>query len=328
MAAIADQFLRGQLEERRQRLQAALGSSAQSAPLIGLLQEVDKALERMDTGTYGICEACDEAIEKERLIADPLVRYCLDHLTREQQRDLQEDLELASRIQRALLPPSKANFAGWEVNFHYEPAGVVSGDYCDLIHSNNGAAEFVFLLGDVSGKGVAASMLMTHLHAMFRSLTSVGLPLVDLLSLANRVFCESTIAGQYATLVCGRATRAGDVEILSAGHCPALVARASRVESVSATGLPLGMFSSGQYPAHKINLEPGESLILYTDGVSEMCNPSGVEYGVERLSKVVGEQHSLAPDALVSACLKDLKSFAAGSEHADDLTLMVLRRTI
>src|SRR5713226_1118628 len=105
MAAISDVFLHTQLEERREKLAAALAASAPSAPLAQLLQEVDAALERMEKGSYGICEACHEGIEKDRLIADPLLRFCLDHLTTAEQRALEKDLELASRIQRGLLPP-------------------------------------------------------------------------------------------------------------------------------------------------------------------------------------------------------------------------------
>src|SRR3989442_7802523 len=98
MAAISDQFLRTQLEERRQRLETAIASSGESAPVVQLLQEVDSALERMEKGSYGMCETCHGSIEKEPLITDPFVRFCLDHLTSEQQRALERDLELASRV--------------------------------------------------------------------------------------------------------------------------------------------------------------------------------------------------------------------------------------
>lgn len=104
---------------------------------------------------------------------------------------------------------------GWETSFHYEPVGPVSGDYCDLIPSDG---QLFFVLGDVSGKGVAASMLMTQLHALFRSLTKMALPLGQMVSQANRVFCESALAGQYATVVCGQAKPTGEVEIHNAGH--------------------------------------------------------------------------------------------------------------
>src|SRR6185369_2759205 len=112
-------------------------------------------------GTYGYCEVCKDPIEADRLLADPILRFCIDHLTPAQQHDLQEDLKLAARIQKGLLPQA-ISFDGWEVCYHYEPAGVVSGDYCDLIPSQSG--DLYFVVGDVSGKGVPASMLMAHLH--------------------------------------------------------------------------------------------------------------------------------------------------------------------
>ncbi len=326
MATVESGFLRNQLQDRRQRLEAALAGSRENAALAQLLQEVDAALERMEDSTYGICETCHDSIEKERLLADPLVRYCLDHLTPEQQRALEEDLELASRIQRGLLPQQGLRLADWHVHYHYEPAGLVSGDYCDLIHSENRNGELYFLLGDVAGKGVAASMLMSHLHAMFRSLTSVGLPLDQLVGLANRVFCESTMAGQYATLVCGRAGRSGEVELCNAGHLPALLVRRGEVTRIEATGLPLGMFCDGQYPVKRLNLEKGDSLFLYTDGLTEARNRSGAEYGIARLAQFVAQHHAGGPEALAVTCLKEVKAFSAGAPKSDDLTIMVLRR--
>jgi len=202
----------------------------------------------------------------------------------------------------------------------------VSGDYCDLSRPENGAGDLFFLVGDVSGKGVAASMQMTQLHAMFRSLASVGLPLEELMALANRVFCESAMAGQYATLVCGRARPTGEVELSSAGHLPALWVRRGAVTSIEATGLPLGMFSTGSYPARKIRLEPGESLFLYTDGVSETHNPAGAEYGMKRLAEMVGAKHALAPNELTAACLRELRAYDGGRALSDDRTILVLNR--
>ena len=87
----------------------------------------------MDEGTYGICDVCHGSVEKDRLIADPLVRLCLDHLTSEEQRALERDLELAAQVQRGLLPKSDVRYRDWRVHYLYRPAGIVSGDYCDLI---------------------------------------------------------------------------------------------------------------------------------------------------------------------------------------------------
>jgi phosphoserine phosphatase RsbU/P len=325
MAAITDPFLQSQLEERKRRLEDALAGNPDNASLSQLLREVDSALDRMEHGGYGICEECHDSIEKDRLLADPLVRLCLDHLTAPQRRRLEEDLELASRVQQNLLPPRPFTGHGWRAHYHYEPLGVVSGDYCDLIASENGAEGLLFLLGDVSGKGVAASLLMTHLHAMFRSLASVGLPLSEMMARANRLLCESTAAGQFATLVCGRAAPSGEVEISSAGHCPVLAIHDGEVTHFESTGMPLGMFCDGDYPAHRTNLEPGDSLFLFTDGASEARDASGAEYGVDRLAKLIRCRRTLAPEALAAACLKELHDFSLGAPKTDDLTLLVLR---
>ena len=168
----SDQELHARLldsEERYRSLVEGMGDG------VFILQDdrivyANAALARMDEGTFGTCETCHDSVEKERLLSDPLIRFCLDHLTHEEQRALESDLELAARIQKGLLPPPEMSAAGWQVRYHYEPLGPVSGDYCDVLESDSG---LLFLFGDVSGKGVAASMLMSHLHATFRSLARV-----------------------------------------------------------------------------------------------------------------------------------------------------------
>ncbi len=332
MPGTTEPYIREQLEKRRDELVSVMASpvAMDIAPFQDLLQEVGSAIERVDQGTYGICDECHESIEKDRLIADPLVRLCLDHLTADGRRALERDIELAARIQRGLLPQKDVRFRDWRVQYQYIPAGMVSGDYCDLISPANGTAceegGLVFLLGDVTGKGVAASLLMTHLHAMFRSLAGLGLELDKLLETANRVFCESTIAGQYATLICGRAGRQGEIEITSAGHFPALVVSKDGVRQISATGLPLGMFSTSRYTVQRIRLEPGDSLLLYTDGISEANSPTGKEYGVGGIMRVAGERHGWAPHELMAACFKDVHTFSSGARATDDQTLMIVHR--
>ncbi len=329
MPGVSDPYIREQLEKRRNELKTVISSPSRTVsadPFVELLSEVDSALLRMDEGTYGICEACHDSVEKDRLLADPLVKLCLDHLTSEEQRALERDLELAAQVQRGLLPRTDVGFKDWRVHYKYNPAGLVSGDYCDLILPANDDGELVFLLGDVAGKGVAASLLMTHLHAMFRSLASVTLCLDKLLEMANSVFCQSTIAGQYATLVCGRAGRSGEIEIGSAGHLAGLLVSKDGVKQVCSTGVPLGMFGTSRYTIDKLQMEPGDSLLLYTDGISEASNASGNEYGISRLSSVAAERHGWVPQELAAACMKDVQSFSAGRKQADDQTLMVVHR--
>jgi sigma-B regulation protein RsbU (phosphoserine phosphatase) len=292
---------------------------------MGLLKEVDSALQRMEDGTYGLCDLCHDPIEQDWLRADPLVRFCLSHLTPEQQRAFEQDLDLASQIQAALLPKPSVAFEGWDISTHYEPAGPVSGDYCDLMCSDKGRKELVFLLGDISGKGVAASLLMSHLHAIFRSLMPLDMPVTELVERANRVFCESTLSTQFATLICGKASPSGEIDLCNAGHCPALWVRGGEVSPIEATGFPLGIFCGGRYSSTQMRLNPSESLLLYTDGLTEARDRQNNEYGLPRLAAVTARQAPSA-QAVTQACLGDLSSFRSGTDKTDDLSIMVIRR--
>jgi sigma-B regulation protein RsbU (phosphoserine phosphatase) len=325
MASISDGYFKTELETRQRRLTSAM-KSLPSDELTGLLAEVDSALDRLTVGTFGICETCHDTVEFDRLTADPLIRFCLDHLSTKERRALEQDVETAASIQRSLLPPAEIRSSGWHFHYQYKPAGLVSGDYCDVIQSSNGDGTVVFLLGDVTGKGLSASMLMAHLHAMFRSLIPLERPIAQVRELANRLFCESTVSGLYATLVCGRASRNGDVEIGSAGHPPVWIAGCTNAKAIDATGLPLGMFSSAKYTTETSRLEPAQSLILYTDGLSESRNADGIEYGEKRLREFVESQYHLNPVELSAAFLNDLQTYSADGQPADDLTLMVIRR--
>jgi phosphoserine phosphatase RsbU/P len=315
--------LRSELEQRRERLNLALASPGRDASLSQLLREVDAALARIEDGSYGRCQTCHDSIEPDRLLADPLLQFCLDHLTSDEQRRLEDDLALAARIQRALLPRPDFAPAGWRVAYHYQPAGLVSGDYCDLLEVEG---SLLFLMGDVSGKGVAAAMLMSHLHATFRSLAGSGLPLDRLVEAANRIFCESTFAGQFATLVVGRALLDGSVEFVSAGHLPLLHVSSEGVKSREATGVPLGMFYNARFPVHRLSLGLSESLLLFTDGLTEAVNSMGEEYGIPRVITSATTHRNASPEQLISECLLGLRGFAAGAKPADDLTLLLLRR--
>jgi len=323
MATTENAYIRTELEVRRERLLAASQSNSADSSLPQLLASVDAALSRLKTGTFGICEQCHESIEADRLLYDPLVRFCLDHLSAEEQRALEKDLVLAAGIQRTLLPRADWSVDGWQARYHYQPANLVSGDYCDLIESNGG---FLFLLGDVAGKGVAASMLMSHLHATFRTLAEQHLPLQKMMEHANRLFSESTTAGQYATMIVGYARPNGKVSYVSAGHLPLFHISSFGVRPREATGVPLGMFCTTRFPVCELELEPGDKLLLYTDGLTEMFNAAGDEYGVARVHALAKKHAAADPEAMLTACLEEIRNFSAAAKQTDDLTLLVLHR--
>jgi sigma-B regulation protein RsbU (phosphoserine phosphatase) len=323
MEATALPVFRDQLLDRRQKLETAAATLPAPNDVARLLEEVDAALQRIDIGTFGICESCGDTVEAERLLADPLTRFCLDHLTSREQQALQEDLDLASLIQRELLPKLDAPINGWEIAYHYQAAGPVSGDYCDLIQGEGG--ETYFLVGDVAGHGVAAALLMSHLSATLRTLISLGLPLSQLMARASRIFCESTLPTQYATLVCVRASASGEIEICNAGHPPPLVIRANGVTRVDSTGLPVGMFCTESFTSEIVSLAAGETLLLYTDGLLEARNASGAEYGIERIAELAAGAAALKPTAIVNAFVSDVAAFHGRATSTDDLTVMAVR---
>jgi sigma-B regulation protein RsbU (phosphoserine phosphatase) len=318
--------IRNQLVDRKSRIEKVITYTIEKSQFVNLLMEVDSALERIATGTYGICEVCKDSIEEERLKVDPLTRFCLDHLTSTQQQILEQDFTLASNIQKALLPKNKFTSNGWEIHYSYEPAGPVSGDYCDILEDkSNGSKYLFFIVGDVSGKGFAASMLMTHMHAMFHSLLPFGLTVNELMGRANRLLCESTLSSHYATLVCIKADESGNIEICNAGHFHPLIIRREKVEKIDSTGFPLGLFCSGQYSNYKTQLKSNEVIFLYTDGLIE-ARKGDQEYGIDRLIEKLHSKTKLAPQELNEYVLKDLNEFTAGLERLDDLTIMTVKK--
>jgi sigma-B regulation protein RsbU (phosphoserine phosphatase) len=309
--------------ERRARLQAA--AQTISAEYVNeLLSEIDAALHRIDNGSYGICEECHDPIEADRLHLDPLIRFCVDHLSQAQRRAHEQDLELATEIQSQLLPAKDIATGNWGTHYRYQPAGIVGGDYCEIVPSDDGASLF-FALGDVTGKGVAASLLMTHLSAIFRSLLSLDLPLAEIMMRANRLFCESTPATHYATLVACRTTEVG-VDLCNAGHCRPLVLRREGTERVESTGLPLGLFCGTKYTIQHVPLDLGDRLYLYSDGITEAQDPEGKEYEEERLIGYLRGCPERDAIATADGVLHDVAHFRREAPQQDDMTLLAVWR--
>lgn len=317
--------VRAELEIRRGRLATAVRAPQASPELSRLLAEVDRALRKLDEGSFGLCETCHDPVEVDRLAADPLIRFCIDHLDEHESRDLERDLELAAAVQARLLPVPSRVPAGWDAHHLYRPAGLVSGDYLDLV---SGRGDTVYaVVGDVSGKGVAASLLMSHLAALVRALAPHAPDASALLAGANRMFCDSTVPNRYATLYCAALARDGAVDFSGAGHPPALLRGRGGVHRLDGEGLPIGMFHSAPYAAHSVRAERGDALVLYSDGVLEARNADGIEYGAARLEAALGGAPADGAATVANALLADLDRFRGATPMADDVTVLVLVRS-
>ncbi len=237
--------------------------------------------------------------------------------------DIEAQLALAGEVQRGLLPKPYCCIGGWEAAFSYEPAGHISGDYLDLIPDGEDA--FYFILGDVSGKGIAASLLMSHLHATVRGLLSSRSTIEEVVRETSRLFCHTSLPAQFATLVLGHASSAGEVRLVNAGHTPVLHAAKEKVSRLASTGVPLGLFCANEFETTHFHVGTTDVLLLYSDGVSETEDGRGAEYGVHQIEIALKKYGSAGPREVLTAINTELQLYAANTALADDRSMLALR---
>jgi len=309
---------------RRDHL-AALTSSTNERRWVDLMRQVDAAIGAIEVGTWGICAVCHDPMNAARLAEDPFLTVCLECLSEADRRSLERDLQSAGKVQRTLLPPAHLVQNGWEVAYHWEPRGVVSGDHVDLIPPSGPGDPLHLVLGDVSGKGVAAALLQSHLHALFRALVPTGQSLPDLFKRANELFAEATSSVSYATLAALRLGCDGSFSIANAGHPRPLLADGRGVRPIEGGGLPLGLFCDSVYTERDLKLMPGQTLLLYTDGWTEGAKENK-EFGIGRAAAAFRRGAGLPLPELLASCRADLEQFLDGSPRGDDLTMVGVRR--
>lgn len=310
------------LRQRREPLAIQLEVHAEGR-LAELLRQVDAALAARE-GDWRPRPAEATADSDPRLEA--AVRVCLEGLSPEALRALERDLEQAVVVQRALLPATPQWQQGcWEVSWLWEPLGAVSGDHLDLLPARDPREALHLFLGDVAGKGVAASLLQSHLYSLFRTLTEPRLALGEILARANRHLCAATVTAHYATLLGLRLYPDGTVDLANAGHPRPLHLDRRGVRPVEGAGLPLGMFCASGYAERSLSLAPGDALLLYTDGWTEAATERE-EYGIGRAAAALKRAARLPLPELLAACRQDMDDFLAGTPRPDDLTMMAVRR--
>lgn len=243
-------------------------------------------------------------------------------------RRLEQEVALAREIQVALLPAALPAFAGWELHAGNLPSRGVSGDFYKVLVLADGA-QCVLLLADVSGKGIAASLLTASLEALAAGPIEHGDPPDEVCSTVSRLLFARTPPEKYATMfLASLDVGAGELVYANAGHNPGLVVRTDGSSQwLASTGVPIGMLPAGRWTAERVRLEPGDLLILYTDGITEAENPEEEEYGPERLERVAVRERQLPLRDLALALEADLETFAQGVPFADDRTFVMLRRS-
>jgi sigma-B regulation protein RsbU (phosphoserine phosphatase) len=242
---------------------------------------------------------------------------------RERQR-LEQEINIARDIQQALLPRNFRDYPHLSVAGCNFPCLSVGGDYFDVFPL--GENRTAFLLADVSGKGLGAALVTTMLQGVLSGMT-LGTDPARLFNHLNRFLCDHVEIGRYATMFFGILDDKGLLEYINAGHpSPILIRRTGIADEAFTEGsFPVGLVPEAQYTTAFVNLEPGDTLVLFSDGVTEAMDPEEEFFGMPRLVKLL-TGHNVTPlDELQKLLLEAVENFAQGASQADDLTLLLVR---
>jgi phosphoserine phosphatase RsbU/P len=241
---------------------------------------------------------------------------------RERQR-MEQEINIARDIQQALLPrnfPDQPHLAVSGCNY---PCLSVGGDYFDVFPLDNNRT--AFLIADVSGKGLGAALLTTMLQGALSGMT-LGTDPARVFNHVNRFLCDHAEVGRYATMFFGIMDQAGNVDFINAGHpSPLLIRHGAAEEPFSEGSYPVGLVPEADYKVARVKLEPGDTLVLFSDGVTEAMDPDDQLFGVPRLRECL-TGHAESPLEQIQKCvLEAVENFARGASQADDLTMLVVR---
>jgi sigma-B regulation protein RsbU (phosphoserine phosphatase) len=243
-----------------------------------------------------------------------------------QQERLERELQLAMEIQQRFQPTAPPSVPGYELQGISFPCYEIGGDYYDFIQREDG--RLVIALGDVSGKGTAAALLMSSLHAAIHAQTGSHDTLVKTISAVNRYLADNIPSNRFVTLFYAELDpESGAVSFLNAGHNPPLIVHAAgTVEQLASGGLPLGIKADADYREGRTHLEMGDVLVIYSDGVTEAASPSGEEFGPTRLYEVVSRNVDASAAGIRDRIESALTKFSQGTQAADDITLVIVKR--
>jgi len=244
---------------------------------------------------------------------------------------MKRDLQIAKEIQAWLLPANPPPISGLEIAFTTRPANTVAGDYYDVFaRPGSGTQHQTFLLAiaDVAGKSVPAAMLMATFQASLKTLSTTPGTLTELVGRMNRYACSNSQNGRRFTtaFIAEYDPVTRTLAYVNAGHnTPMLRRQSGTIERLSIGGVPLGILEDAPYESGTVTLQPGDWLVIFTDGVVEAENNAQQEYGEERLVAILNGGVAMTPSALLNSIMADLDRFAGNAPQHDDVTCILLK---
>ena len=254
------------------------------------------------------------AIENARLYREAVEKGRID-----------EELRMASQIQQALLPKARTRGSFYDASGTSIACRAIGGDFFEYIDVPDGS--FGFALGDVSGKGPPAALLTAMLQGMFSTQAFAPVDPAEMMRRVNRALLARGIENRFATIFFAVLSRDGRLRYCNAGQNPPLLFGAAGVRKLETGGMIVGLFPHAAYEQEDVQLNAGDLLVVYSDGVSEALNPAGEEYGEPRIQDVISPNWLEPSDAVLQSLLESVRGFAQGAPQNDDVTALVVRYT-
>jgi sigma-B regulation protein RsbU (phosphoserine phosphatase) len=293
------------------------------------LGTLDSALEKADAGTLGLCTVCHDFVETRLLEMDYTSCVCLEHLSDDERRTLEFELEMAQTVQLSLLPQQPPDVPSLQVAAFSRPAQIIGGDYFDFFDFLDGAVGLA--IADVAGHGVSASLHMASIQTLLRSLAPGSLSPAAALEHIHRLLVHNVRFNTFVTLFLGAFNPQSHIlTYCNAGHNPPLIVRGQGNGGETSTWLwptaaALGLVEQGRFHSAEVHLAPGDLLLLYTDGITEAMSPQGEEFGRERLEQAALEAGRLPAAELIQHVRQQVERFTGGEAQADDQTLLACK---
>lgn len=242
-----------------------------------------------------------------------------------EKKKLEQELHIASEIQRQLLPEKCPEIEGYQLAGSNHPSLQVGGDYYDCLKLNDD--EYIFCIADVSGKGAPAALLMSNLQASLHSLADTGLTLSQITARINNIIYRNTTSDKFITFFLGRLNVRDQIfTSVNAGHNPPYIFHSDGAfETLEAGGLILGMMPDVSFSSEKKALRAGDCIVMFTDGVSEAMNSAGEEFGEHRIEEYILKNHHSSAGEILQGLIEAANQFSAGCPQADDITVFTIK---
>ncbi|MCK5739045.1 serine/threonine-protein phosphatase [bacterium] len=239
---------------------------------------------------------------------------------------MRSEFQAGRAVQQALLPHKNPAIPGWDVCLYTRPANEVGGDLVDY-HTLD-KRRWGLVLGDVSGKGLGAALYMARLQAVLRAFAPESNSIVDLLGKTNRFFCQDGLPEKFASLIYIELdTNACELSLSNAGHLPPLLIQDGQLHEIDSKSPALGIIPNATYHRRKLDLEPGNTLVLYSDGVTEAFNTGQELFGEERLQRLLPKISSATAADIADKIISAVDGFSQQTQPSDDLSLLIIKRT-